>query len=66
MEENDVRRAYMRAAEFWGERVEMTQVRADRLDQFRYGSRDARVKPVRGLSRLKQGFDSPRERQRFQ
>ena len=26
MEENDVRRAYMHAAEFWSERVEMMQV----------------------------------------
>lgn len=31
MEENDVRRAYMHAAEFWSERVEMMQVRADPL-----------------------------------
>ena len=54
MEENDVRRAYMHAAEFWSERVEMMQVWADHLDQLR---------SVRGLSRLKQGFDSPWERQ---
>jgi integrase len=45
MEENDVRRAYMHAAEFWNERVEMMQVWADHLDQLRYGSRDAHVKP---------------------
>jgi integrase len=32
MEENDVRRAYMHAAEFWNERVEMMQVWADYLD----------------------------------
>jgi integrase len=38
MEENDVRRAYMHAAEFWSERVEMMQVWADHLDQLRYGS----------------------------
>jgi integrase len=38
MEENDVRRAYMHAAEFWTERVEMMQVWADYLDQLRYGS----------------------------
>ena len=38
MEENDVRRAYMHAAEFWSERVEMMQVWADYLDQLRYGS----------------------------
>jgi integrase len=37
MEENDVRRAYMHAAEFWGERVEMMQVWADYLDQLRHG-----------------------------
>jgi hypothetical protein len=33
MEENDVRRAYMHAAEF-----EMMQVWADHLDQLRFGS----------------------------
>jgi hypothetical protein len=38
MEENDVRRAYMHAAEFWSERVEMMQVWADYLDQLRHGS----------------------------
>ena len=38
MEENDVRRAYMHAAEFWNERVEMMQVWADFLDQLRYGA----------------------------
>jgi len=38
MEENDVRRAYMHAAEFWNERVEMMQVWADYLDQLRHGS----------------------------
>jgi hypothetical protein len=37
MEENDVRRAYMHAAEFWSERVEMMQVWADYLDQVRHG-----------------------------
>lgn len=37
MEENDVRRAYMHAAEFWSERVEMMQVWADYLDQLRHG-----------------------------
>jgi hypothetical protein len=46
MEENDVRRAYMHAAEFWGERVEMMQVWADYLDQLRYGSPvEGRIKP---------------------
>jgi integrase len=38
MEESDVRRAYMHAAEFWSERVEMMQVWADYLDQLRHGS----------------------------
>ena len=38
MEENEVRWAYMHAAEFWNERVEMMQVWADHLDQLRYGS----------------------------
>jgi integrase len=37
MEENDVRRAYMHAAEFWSERIEMMQVWADHLDQLRHG-----------------------------
>jgi integrase len=46
MEENDVRRAYMHAAEFWNERVEMMQVWADHLDQLRHGSRvDTHIKP---------------------
>jgi integrase len=46
MEENDVRRAYMHAAEFWSERVEMMQVWADRLDQLRYVSpTDRHIKP---------------------
>jgi integrase len=34
-EEDDVRRAYMHAAEFWKERVEMMQVWADYLDDLR-------------------------------
>jgi hypothetical protein len=38
MEENDVRRAYMHAAEFWNEHVEMMQVWADYLDQLRHGT----------------------------
>ena len=38
MEENDVRRAYMHAAEFWNEHVEMMQVWADYLDQLRHGA----------------------------
>jgi integrase len=47
MEENDVRRAYMHAAEFWNERVEMMQVWADYLDQLRYGlSGDQGVRPL--------------------
>jgi hypothetical protein len=46
MEENDVRRAYMHAAEFWNERVEMMQVWADYLDSLRYGSsHDQDVRP---------------------
>jgi integrase len=38
-EENDVRRAYMHAAEFWAERVEMMQTWADYLDQLRSGAK---------------------------
>ena len=46
MEENDVRRAYMHAAEFWKERVEMMQVWADYLGQLRHGSSlDEGVRP---------------------
>jgi integrase len=46
MEENDVRRAYMHAAEFWTERVEMMQVWAHHLDQLRYGSQvEGHIKP---------------------
>jgi integrase len=37
-EEDDVRYAYMHAAEFWSERVEMMQVWADYLDQLRSGA----------------------------
>ena len=37
-EEDDVRRAYMHAAEFWTERVKMMQVWADYLDQLRDGA----------------------------
>jgi integrase len=47
MEENDVRRAYMHAAEFWSERVEMMQVWADHLDRLRYGSQvEGHIKPL--------------------
>jgi integrase len=34
-ESDDVRRAYMHAAEFWSERVRMMQVWADYLDELR-------------------------------
>lgn len=37
-EQDDVRRAYMHAAEFWAERVEMMQVWADHLDELRSGA----------------------------
>ena len=36
-EQDEVRNAYMHAAEFWAERVEMMQVWADYLDQLRAG-----------------------------
>lgn len=46
MEENEVRWAYMHAAEFWNERVEMMQVWADHLDQLRHGtSADQGIRP---------------------
>jgi integrase len=44
MEENDVRRAYMHAAEFWKERVEMMQMWADYLDQLRYGPMNPQIR----------------------
>jgi integrase len=37
-EQDEVRHAYMHAAEFWSERVEMMQVWADYLDQLRTGA----------------------------
>jgi integrase len=37
-EEDDVRRAYMHAAEFWSERIEMMQAWAEYLDQLRSGA----------------------------
>jgi integrase len=37
-EEDDVRRAYMHAAEFWSARVEMMQVWADYLGELRAGT----------------------------
>ncbi|HEY1803761.1 MAG TPA: hypothetical protein VGG45_04720, partial [Terracidiphilus sp.] len=37
-EQNEVRNAYMHAAEFWNERVEMMQAWADYLDQLRAGA----------------------------
>ena len=37
-EEDDVRRAYLHAAEFWGERVDMMQAWANYLDQLRSGA----------------------------
>jgi integrase len=46
-EENDVRRAYMHAAEFWSERIEMMQVWANYLDELRYGALlDGRIQPI--------------------
>lgn len=37
-EQNEIRNAYMHAAEFWDERVQMMQVWADYLDQLRTGA----------------------------
>ena len=62
MEENDVRRAYMHAAEFWIERVEMMQVWADYLDQLRNGSPvEGRIQAVRVRSRLKKLLEAGAE-----
>jgi integrase len=46
-EQDDVRRAYMHAAEFWPERVEMMQVWADNLDQLRSGAAIIPIKTAR-------------------
>jgi len=43
-ESNDVRRAYMHAAEYWPERIRMMQAWADYLDELRD---DGRVIPLR-------------------
>jgi hypothetical protein len=54
LEENDVRTAYMHAAEFWGERVEMMVVWADFLDQLRYGLQSSEgTRTISLFSRLK-------------
>jgi integrase len=50
-EENDVRRAYMHAAEFWAERVEMMQAWADHLDQLRSGAVVIPIETARSLQR---------------
>ena len=47
-EQDDVRRAYMHAAEFWDERVAMMQVWADYLDQLKSG---ATILPLEAVSR---------------
>jgi len=38
-EQDDVRRAYVHAAEYWPERVRMMQVWADYLDELREGGK---------------------------
>jgi integrase len=38
-EEDDVRRAYIHAAEYWAERVKMMQAWADYLDDLREGGK---------------------------
>jgi integrase len=48
-EEDDIRRAYMHAAEFWSERVEMMQCWADHLDQLRVGSIVIPISAARAL-----------------
>lgn len=50
-EQNEVRNAYMHAAEFWAERVEMMQAWADYLDQLRYGADVIPIGTERSLSR---------------
>ena len=70
---NDVRRANSRAAEFLSERVVMMQVYGliTLISFDMVASVDRQIRPFAdplytALSRLKQGFDSPRERQWFQ
>lgn len=46
-EQNEVRNAYMHAAEFWNERVEMMQAWADYLDQLRSGAEIVPFAPKR-------------------
>ena len=50
-EENEIRLAYMHAAEFWDERVEMMQVWADYLDQLRSGAVVIPLAAARHVSR---------------
>jgi len=50
-EEDDVRRAYIHAAEFWPERVEMMQVWSDYLDQLRAGGNVLPLQAVRPHNR---------------
>jgi len=50
-EEDDVRRAYMHAAEFWSERVEMMQVWAEYLDQLRLGATVIPLQSSRQMTR---------------
>jgi integrase len=48
-EQDEVRNAYMHAAEFWSERVEMMQVWADYLDQLRSGADIIPLESARSL-----------------
>lgn len=46
-EQNEIRHAYMHAAEFWEERVQMMQAWADYLDQLRSGAEIVSFEPKR-------------------
>ena len=48
-ESDDVRRAYMHAAEYWPERVKMMQAWADYLDELREGGK-VKVLPLKKAS----------------
>ena len=50
-EEDEIRLAYMHAAEFWAERVDMMQVWADYLDQLRSGAVVIPLAAARHVSR---------------
>jgi hypothetical protein len=49
--EDDLRRAYMHAAEFWSERIELMQALADNLGELRAGARVMSLSTSRASNR---------------